>query len=261
MTREFGSDESIIGQVLNLEGRMRTVVGVTPTEFDFPIGADLWIPLVFDFDVAGARGAHYLVVIGRLDDGRTIEQAQQQLDVVTAHLEQEYPNSNTGWTAHLFPVHGEIVDGARTPLIILSGAVGLVLLIACANVANLFLARNSTRRRELAIRYAIGAGRMRILRQLLAESLLLAVCGGLAGLLLRLFERRMLVSLIPAGVPRLQGHDHRSQRFVVHAANLACDRDRVWNRARRTSGAFGFWRFAEGGRGAGGRGPIGPSAS
>ncbi len=203
-TREFGSDESIIGQVLNLDGRMRTVVGVTPTEFDFPIGADLWIPLVFDFDVAGSRGAHYLVVIGRLDDGQTIEQAQQQLDVVTANLEQEYPNNNTGWTARLFPVHGEIVDGARTPLIILSGAVGLVLLIACANVANLFLARNSTRRRELAIRYAIGAGRMRILRQLLAESLLLAVCGGLAGLLLAYSSVGVLVSLIPAGVPRLQ---------------------------------------------------------
>ena len=203
-TTEFGSDESVVGQVLNLDGRMRTVIGVMGSEFDFPIGADLWIPMVFDYDVEGARGAHFLVVIGRLDDGRTIEQAQQQLDAVTTRLRQEYPNSNTGWAARLFPVHGEIVGDARTPLVILSGAVGLVLLIACANVANLFLARNSTRRRELAIRHAIGAGRMRILRQMLAESLLLALGGGLAGLALAYSSLEVLVSVIPPVVPRLQ---------------------------------------------------------
>jgi putative ABC transport system permease protein len=202
MTR-FGGDPEVLGRSLNVDGVMRTVIGVTDADFDYPIGVDLWTPLSFNLDPSTVRGAHYLVVIGRLQEGVSQQQAQGELDTITGRLEDEFPETNQNWEATLYPMHGEIVDDSRTPLLALFGAVGLLLLIVCANVANLVLARNSSRYRELAIRAAMGAGRIRIVRQLLAESLLLSLSGGFLGLGLAYAGLRGVVAVAPSGIPRL----------------------------------------------------------
>ncbi len=199
----FGGDPGVLGRALNVDGTMRTVIGVTGADFDYPIGVELWMPLGFSFDPSTVRGAHYLVVIGRLKDGVSSEQAQGELDTITGRLEDEFSETNLNWGATLYPMHGEIVDDSRTPLLVLFGAVGLLLLIVCANVANLVLARNSSRFRELAIRAAMGAGRIRIVRQLLAESLLLSISGGLLGLGLAYVGLRGVLAVAPSGIPRL----------------------------------------------------------
>ena len=199
----FGGDPEVLGRTLNLDGNTRTVIGITPDGFDYPIGAGLWMPLSFNFDPSTVRGAHYLVVIGRLEAGVTPEHAQSELDTITTRLAAAFPETNLNWGAALYPIHGEIVDDARTPLLVLFGAVGLVLLIVCGNVANLVLARNSTRHREMAIRAAMGAGKMRIIRQLLAESLLLSLSGGLLGLGFAYAGLRGVLAVAPGGIPRL----------------------------------------------------------
>ncbi len=200
--QRFGSDPEIVGKTITLNGAGRTVVGIMPPSFGFP-GADarLWVPLAPKPDDAGNRGMHYLQVIARVKPGMTLDQARADMDGVAGRLEQAYP-VNTGHGVNVFDLHDEIVGKSKLVLFVLSGAVGFVLLIACANVANLLLANTTGRHQELAIRLALGAGRWRIVRQMMTESVLLGALGGALGLLLALWGVDALVAASWDNVPR-----------------------------------------------------------
>ena len=203
--RQFGADRAIVGRTVQLDGGDYTVIGVMPPGFEYPAGADMWVPLVFtEDDLATQRGAHYLDVIARLAPGMSMEQASSQMAAIADVLETRYPDTNTGAGAFVLPLRDALVGNVRPALLILLGAVGFVLLIACANVANLLLARTVARRRELAVRSALGAGRGRLVRHVLAESLLLAVLGGAAGVLLASLALQVLLTLPLDGMPRLE---------------------------------------------------------
>ena len=202
--RRFGADPGIAGRTLQLDGRDYTVTGVMPAGFEYPAGAEMWVPLAFtEEDLETQRGAHYLDVIARLESGATVEQASSEMAAIADLLEARYPDSNTGSSAAVLPLREAIVGNARPALLILLGAVGFVLLIACANVANLLLARTAARKRELAVRSALGAGQARLVRHVLAESVLLALIGGVAGLVLARLALEVLLTLSFDGLPRL----------------------------------------------------------
>jgi putative ABC transport system permease protein len=202
----FGSDRRIIGQTITIDGQSYTAVGVTPKEFNFPEGEphDLWIPATLDPREKEDFAAGYLTLVGRLKSGVTIEQARSEIVALARSIREKLPNipADYGTRAQVNSLQAENVAGIRPTLLILVGTVGLVLLIACANVANLQLARTSARQRELAVRAALGATRARLVRQLLTESMLLSVLGGAAGVALAYAGLDFLVSLIPAGTPR-----------------------------------------------------------
>jgi putative ABC transport system permease protein len=203
--RRFGGNPEILGRTIDLEGKQTTVVGVMPKGFEFPIEserADLWVPLAGD-EEALPRGAHFIEVVGRLKDGVTIDQAKGDLAAVAERLGQQYPDTNENRSVLVFPLHDWVVGDVRDSLLLLLGAVGFVLLIACANVANLLLARARARQREVAIRLAVGAGRLRLVRQFLVESLLLAIAGGAVGLLLATWGSDILAAAGPKDIPRL----------------------------------------------------------
>lgn len=206
--RHFNGDPLILNQNLLLGSQPTTVLGVMPAGFKFPVGAkrvDFWMPLLSSIPPAarGGRGAVYLGIFGRLKDNVTLAQAQGELDIIANRLATEFPNENTGLNIALVSSHERLVGTLRRPLLILLGAVGLVLLIACANVANLLLARASVRQKEIAIRAAIGATRWRVIRQLLTESFLLSIVGGVMGVLLALWAVEVLVSSNPGNLPRV----------------------------------------------------------
>ena len=202
--RHFGSDPQIIGKSLTLDGESYRVVGVMQNGFQFPPGAELWLPSEFTKDDLDpdARGAHYLWVIARLKSGVSIQQAQGEMQAVSSGLEHQYPRTNAGWTSRVVSLSERTVGNVRSTLLVLFGAVGFLLLIACANVANLLLARASARRREIAIRFSLGAGRLRIARQLLTESILLSGIATGIGLLLAEWAIRALRTLPPSNLPR-----------------------------------------------------------
>jgi predicted permease len=204
-TRRFGADASLIGRPIVLDGVPHEVIGVMPASFKHPADAELWMPLapVGQFqELFTARGSYWLTIVGRLKPGVTRTTAQSEMDAIAARLEKEYP-SNAGIGIRLVTMHEEVVGDVKRPLLILLGAVCFVLLIACANVANLLLTRAASRQRELAIRAALGAGRGRLMRQLLTESVVLGLLGGAAGLMLATLSTDLLQTLAPADLPRL----------------------------------------------------------
>jgi len=199
----FGGDPNIVNKTINLDGKAYEVLGVMPAEVVLPQPAQLWVPINFDADPEmKMRNARFLRGIGRLKEGVTLDQAQTDTDLIAAQLEQQYPDSNKGWSLRLIPLREILVGGSRTMLFILFGAVGFVLLIACANVANLLLVRAAARQKEIAMRTALGASRLRIIRQMITESLLLAIFGGALGALLAVAGVKLLVSLGEDNIPR-----------------------------------------------------------
>ena len=203
--RRFGQDPRIVGKTIALDGNSYTVIGIAPAGFSFPDRPDLWIPFVFSQDDVNpeGRGAHWLGIIGRLAPNVTVAQATSELVTITRRLEQQYPESNTGMTGAVIPMQEYMVGDVRPALYVMLGAVAFVLLIACANVANLLLVRAASRESEMAVRTALGAGSWRIVRQLVIESVLLAIVGGVLGTLLALWGVDLLLAMAPQGLPRI----------------------------------------------------------
>jgi predicted permease len=202
--RRFGADPNLVGRQIQLSGESYTVVGVTPPDFRFAQGTELWTPLTLAPAGANRATGHTLSVIGRLKPGVSLAHAQASMDTIARQLEQQYPESNTGWGVRMSAFYDWIVpEQIRRSMLTLFAAVGFVLLICCANVANLLLARASARRQEMAIRAAMGASRWRVTRQLLTESLLLSTLGGLAGLSLAFWCTKLIKAGAALNIPRL----------------------------------------------------------
>jgi predicted permease len=201
--RRFGGEPGILGQEVSLSDVKRTVIGVMPRGFMFPHrdADEFWVPLAPDANRRNSRYGFGYYVVGRLKEGITLEQAKADMGAIAAHLTEQFPQLE-GYGVNLVPLHQQIVGKVRPALLVLLGTVAFVLLMACANVANLLLARGAAREREIAIRSALGAGRLRLIRQLLTESVLISVLGGAAGLLLANWGLKALVALSPEDIPR-----------------------------------------------------------
>jgi putative ABC transport system permease protein len=224
--RRFGSDAGIVGKSVVLDAQPQTVVGIMPPGYQLFVAsgsltgevAELWEPIAFSKKSWTPVG-RYMSAIARLKPGVSLAQAQSQMDGIAAGLEKEFPAADTDWGVNLVPLHEQSVGGIRPALLILLGAVGFVLLIACANVANLQLARATSRHREMALRAALGASRGRIARQLLTESMLIAVAGGAAGVLLANWVIAILLSMAPRSLSELQTV-HLDLRVLAFTAAL-----------------------------------------
>jgi putative ABC transport system permease protein len=225
--RRFAADPAVVGQTITLGARTFTVIGVMPPGFQFApfwyTKAELWLPLVLgdpDNNRLADREGRSLRVFARLAPGVTRAQAQAEMDLVVARLEERYPSTNRHLTVAVDPLHEKMVGGVRRPLLVLLAAVAFVLLIGCANVANLLLARSAARAKEIALRTVLGASRGRLVRQMLAESLLLAVVGGALGVLLAEWGIEALVALGPRDLPRLETI-HLDGRVLAFTAGLS----------------------------------------
>jgi putative ABC transport system permease protein len=221
--RRFNADQAIVGRLITLNNQSYTVIGVLPRDFQFDLDADVTIPIGLSADRFRARGSDPgIIVVARLLPNATMQQALAALNVVYARLEHEYPASNTGRRAYLTPLHEYFVGSARQPLLILLGSVGLVLLIACANVANLLLVRGAARKREISVRFALGASRWRIIRELLTGSVTLALIGAALGVLLAHWGTVFIAKQLPGSIPRLEeaNVDFRVLLFTVFASVL-----------------------------------------
>ena len=222
--QQFKSDENILGKAIPLSGNMYTIIGVMPATFVTPRGiSEAWTPVhVSNPLAANFRGVHFLRTYGRLAPGVNIEQARNEMKVIDANLAAQYPADNKNRSTVLFSLYERIVGETRRSLLILFAAVSFVLLIACANFANLLLARAAERQREFVIRGALGAGRWRLMRQLLVESLLLSLAGGIAAVVLAYWGTTLLVSFKPENLPRLSeiGVDGRVLGFTFGVSVL-----------------------------------------
>jgi putative ABC transport system permease protein len=200
--RRFGADAGIVGKPVG-PGAATPLVGVMPRGFAYPNGVELWVPVHLRPE-ADARDNRRFEAIGRLSAGTTLDRAQAELDTISARLAAAYPATNRGWEVRLVPLTDYIVGDARQTLLLLLGAVGLVMLVACANVANLFLAHAAARQREIAVRAAIGAARGRIFRQVLTESVLLSLMAGVLGIAIAHWALKVLIAIGASGIPRLE---------------------------------------------------------
>lgn len=214
--RRFGSDRSIIGKTITINTQPVTVVGVMPAGFEFPENTQIWTPAAVN-SAEEPRDNRSYSALGRLKPGVELEQAQSQISAISAQLAQAFPDTNKDWDAHLARLQERLVRSVRSSLLLLLGAVGFVLLIACANVANLLLARAAARQKEVAIRTALGASRSRITRQMLTESILLSTIGGALGLMLSFWLIELLISISPPDSPRLSetNLDYRVLAFTL----------------------------------------------
>jgi putative ABC transport system permease protein len=223
--RLFAGEEAILGRALTLHGRARSVVGVMPEGFDFPGGTELWVPTPygerFAADHAGNRRSRYHNAVARLQPEVTLEQAQAEANLLSRRLELAFPAGNTGVGFAIVPLQTSVVGGMRAPLLVAFGAVGLVLLIACVSVAGLLLARAAARQRELAVRAALGATPGRLLRELLSESVILALLGGVLGVLGASWAVDTLVALQPEGLPRVEAI-RLDRSVLVFALGVTC---------------------------------------
>jgi putative ABC transport system permease protein len=203
--RSFGADPNVVGRQIALDGQNYPIVGVLPAGFRVPLFAEepeVWVPLTYQQEDLDERGAHYLRVVARLKPGVDLARARTDMGALSSRLAELYPGDNTGHSAGMGSLRDEIVGDVRPLLLVLLGAVALVLLIACANVANLLLARATVRHREVAVRLALGAGRWRLIRQFLVESVIIAVIGGAIGLALAAWGVDALVAMNAEGLPR-----------------------------------------------------------
>jgi putative ABC transport system permease protein len=202
--RDFGGDRDIVGKTIRLDGQTLTIVGVLPSDLPVLSEAQIWLPTPLQHFLMHLREGHFLRVIGRLKPGVSISQAQADLDAIAAHLASQYPNSDKGWSLRQRPLSEVLIGPVRPALLAIWAAVGLLLLIACANVANLFLTRSVTRQKEFAIRAALGASRGSFVRQALVETMMLALLGGASGVIAANWGVSLLRIVGPANLPRLQ---------------------------------------------------------
>jgi putative ABC transport system permease protein len=200
--RRFAGSRQVLGQTVKLNDELYTVIGVMPPAFQFPGRTEIWTPLAMDLKEWQQRGGHYLNAVARLKPGATLASAQADLNAIAARAEQQFPDSNLGWDTKIKSLQEAAVGRIRPALVTLTAAVGFVLLIACVNLANLLLSRSAARRREMGVRSSLGAGRGRLIRQLLTESVLLAGLGAAVGLAIAWAGTRMLVTLSPDILPR-----------------------------------------------------------
>jgi putative ABC transport system permease protein len=219
--RRFGSDPAIVGKQVQISSRPITVLGVMPPGFEYPEQTQVWVPSAVNVSEE-ARDNRSWSAIARLKTGVDLKRAQTQVSAINTRLAEQFHDTNKGWDVKLWTLHERLVREVKPSLLALLGAVGLVLLIACANVANLLLARSASRQKEIAIRAAMGASRMRVLRQMLTESILLSAIGGIAGLFLSLWLTNVLMSIVPEGSPRPEhiGIDYRVLMFALGVSAL-----------------------------------------
>src|SRR5881398_331159 len=219
--RRFGSDPAIVGKQVQMSSMPLTIIGVTPPGFEYPEQTQIWVPSAVNLSLE-PRDNRVWSAIARLNPGVDLKQAQTRLSAINARLDKQFHETNKGWDVVLSTLQERLVREVKPSLLALLGAVGFVLLIACANVANLLLARSAARQNEIAIRAAMGASRGRVVRQMLTESILLSAIGGIAGLLLSVWLTDVLISIIPEGAPRLDqvGIDYRVLTFALGVSAL-----------------------------------------
>jgi len=219
--RRFGSDPAIVGKQVQMSSRLLTIIGVMPAGFEYPEQTQVWVTTAVNLRDE-PRDNRVWSAIARLNNGIDLKQAQTRLSAINAQLGQQFHETNKGWDVSVSTLHERLVREVKPSLLALLGAVGFVLLIACANVANLLLARSAARQKEIAIRAAMGASRMRVLRQMLTESVLLSAIGGVAGLVLSIWLTDLLMPMLSEGAPRLEqiGIDYRVLTFAFGVSAL-----------------------------------------